>query len=259
MRKQIFFLLIILLAFSCKPKENFVYMSNHNFEKEVTQAKYSGLIIHEADVLEIKVSAFDDLAVKPFNIATMEATSDPDLNQQNGSSRYMVTTEGFVIMPVLGKIYCKGMTKQQLKEDIEERLKVYLTDPMVDIRLVNFSLSVIGEVKSPGQITSSNEKLNIFQALSLAGDMLETGDRTNVKLIRNSEKEGKDTVVSLDISEAGIVNSPYYYLQLNDRLYVEPNRNKQISANIINPNRTLFLQLLAVTMSVLVLIIRFTN
>ena len=123
------------------------------------------------------------------------------------------------------------MTKQQLKADLESRLKRYLTDPLVTITLSNFNISVLGEVKSPGQKTSSTEKLNIFQAIALAGDLTYDANRTNIKLIRTSEVSGKDEVIALDLSEASIVNSPYYFLQQNDILYVEPDRNKQISVN----------------------------
>lgn len=223
-----------LLLFSCKPKKNIVYLSNNNFEKEVSQAKYEGLHIQEGDKLQILVSAFDDIAVKPFNLSTMSATSTAGSGGAAGGAAptdYLVTSEGQIIFPVLGTVYCKGMTKQQLKEDLESRLKRYLTDPLVTITLANFNFSVLGEVGSPGQKTSPTEKLNILQAMALSGDIKYEGNKTNVKLIRYSEEKAQDVVVSLDLSEASIVNSPYYYIQQNDILYVEPDRNKQVSVN----------------------------
>ncbi len=233
-----------------------IYMSNHNFTEEVNQARYTGLKIKEADVLEIKVSAFDEIAVKPFNLTTMTTTSNPDTESSAAAAgQYVVSSEGYVVMPVLGRIFCMGMTKKQLELDIEERLKVYLTDPRVDVTLTNFSISVLGAVSSPGQKTTNNEKLNLFQAMALAGDMLPTADRTNVKLLRYSEQSKKDTLINLDFSDRGIVNSPYYYLEQNDILYVEPDKNAQIAANTTNPNRALFLQLLTVGISVLVAVI----
>lgn len=227
-------LFIAILLFSCKPKKNLVYMSNDNFAQEVSQAKFTGLHIQEGDQLQIQVSAFDEIAVRPFNRATMAATSSSAEGSSGGGgagSDYTVSSDGTIVFPVLGTVYCKGMTKQQLKEDLESRLKRYLTDPMVTITLTNFNISVLGEVKSPGQKTSPTEKLNIFQAIALAGDLTYDANRTNVKLIRTSEATGKDETVSLDLSEASIVNSPYYYLQQNDILYVEPDRNKQVAVN----------------------------
>lgn len=235
-------------------------MSNHNFDQEVNQARYTGLKIKEADVLDIKVSAFDEIAVKPFNLSSMAATNNPEAAASGaGSGQYIVSADGYIVMPVLGKIYCLGMTKKQLEQDIEERLKVYLTDPRVDVRLTNFSISVLGAVGSPGQKTSNKEKLNLFEAIAIAGDMSPSADRTNVKLLRYSEASQSDTLITLDFSDAGIVKSPYYYLQQNDILYVEPDKNAQIAANTTNPNRTLFLQLLAVGISMISFIIGVTN
>lgn len=211
-----------------------VYMSNDNFKEEVSRAKYEGLHIQEGDVLEIVVSAFDVNAVKPFNRTTMAQTGPDSGSGSNASpaaNEYMVSTGGYVNLPVLGNVYCKGMTKQQLQDDLEQRLKRYLTDPMVTVKLTNFNISVLGEVGSPGQKTSPTEKLNVFQALALAGDITVDGNKTNVKLIRSSEDGSQDQVITLDLSESSIVTSPYYYLQQNDILYVEPDRNKQIEAS----------------------------
>lgn len=210
-------------------------MSNHNFEQEISQAKYKGLHIQEGDLLDISVTALDALAVKPFNKTTMNQTSDYETNNSINSGNqnpnlYQVNSEGEISFPVIGSIYCKGMTKQQLKDDLESHLKKYLTDPMVSIRLTNFNISILGEVVSPGQKSSSTEKINIFQALALAGDMTADANRTNVKLIRTSDS-GEEKVIVLDVSDAAIVNSPYYYLQQNDILYIEPDKNKQIAVN----------------------------
>lgn len=262
---KVFIIIFLCLLSSCKPKENFVYMSNDNFEKEVSQAKYSGLHIQEGDVLQILVSAFDEIAVRPFNVRTMPRTSDPssgaggNINQASSGTEYIVNSDGTITMPVLGQVFCKGMTKQQLKADLENRLKRYLTDPLVTITLTNFNISILGDVKNPGQKTSPTEKINIFQAIALAGDLNDSANRTNIKLIRYSEQEQKDKVVSLDLSEASIVNSPYYYLQQNDILYVEADRNKQIAANTTNPNRNLIIQLGGIALGLVTLIFSLTR
>ena len=258
MKKLLFFLLIISLVTSCKPKQNMIYMSNNNFQQEVSQARYEGLRIQEGDMLEIIVTALDDLAVKPFNRTTMQKTGEEGNaggNARLGDNQYQVTSDGYISFPVLGNVYCKGMTKQQLKTELDSRLKQYLTDPVVTVRHLNFNISILGDVGSPGQKTSSTERLNIFQARALAGDMRDSANRTNVKLIRYSEESGKDITYNLDLSEASIVNSPYYYLQQNDILYVEPDKNKQIAANTTNPNRGLFLQLMGVVLGLVTFVI----
>lgn len=244
---------------SCKPKENMIYMSNHNFEQETTQARYTGLKIKEGDVLEIVVSAFDESAVKPFNLSTITSTNIvTDNTITSHPNQYTVSMDGYINMPTIGKVFCQGMTKQQLKDDLEQRLKAYLVDPLVDVKLLNLNISVLGEVTNPGVKTASTERINLFQALALAGDMTPTADRTKVKLLRYSDQSKKDTVINLDFSEASIVNSPYYYLLQNDILYVEPDKNKQIASNS-NPNKALFWQLLTVAISITALLIRVIN
>lgn len=237
-----------------------IYMNNHNFEEATSQARYTGLKIKEGDILEIIVSAFDENAVKPFNLSTITSTNIPSQNPDIiRPSQYVVSMEGFINFPVLGKVFCLGMTKSQLNDDLTQRLKTYLIDPLVEIRLVNLNISILGEVKLPGVKTSATERINLFQALALAGDMTPEADRTRVKLLRYSEETKKDSLISLNFSEASIVNSPYYYLQQNDILYIEPDRNKQIAANSTNPNKALFWQLLTVAISVTALLIRFTR
>ena len=231
-----------------------VYMSKNNQEQEITQAKFAGNLIQEGDQLLILVSALDDIAVRPFNLTTMSAT-----NTEGGSgggatsSEYVVNADGYINFPVLGTLFVKGMTHQQLRTDLEGRLKRYLTDPLVSISLKNFNISVLGEVKNPGQHSSTNQKVNIFQALALAGDMTQSGDRTKVKLIRAQEGT-PDMVVNLDLSNSGITSSPYYYLQQNDILYVEPDEFKQIEANS-NPNVNRWIQYGGVALGVITLII----
>ncbi|QDP85809.1 polysaccharide export protein [Chryseobacterium sp. SNU WT5] len=261
---SVLIMITVLLCQSCNPKKNIVYLSNNNFEQEISQAKYLGLHIQEGDRLQILVSAFDEIAVRPFNKSSMSTTSSvsADKSGVSGSSgspsEYVVNSDGTILLPTLGAVYCKGMTKQQLKQDLESRLMRYLTDPMVTISLTNFSFSVLGEVKSPGQKTSTNEKLNLFQAMALAGDVTYDGNKTNVKLIRYSDSEAKDQVISLDLSEASIVNSPYYYLQQNDILYVEPDRNKQVAVHS-NSNVDQWIKYGGVGLGLLTLILSLTR
>ncbi|SEM29448.1 polysaccharide export outer membrane protein [Chryseobacterium taichungense] len=251
-----YLLLISITLLSCKPKQNMVYMSKDNMEEEVARAKFQGLHIQEGDVLLILVSALDEAAVKPFNLNTANKVGSEGtmgVNQYVQPSEYLVNSEGYINFPVLGDVYTKGMTQIQLKQDLESRLKRYLTDPLVTITLKNFNVSILGEVKQPGQKESLSQKINVFQALGLAGDMTDFGDRTHVKLIRTTD-EGSDEVVNLDLTRSDIVNSPYYYMKQNDILYVQPDHNKQIQANS-NPNRALTFQIIGTLVTVATLII----
>ncbi|MDR6370463.1 polysaccharide export outer membrane protein [Chryseobacterium bernardetii] len=235
-------------------------MSKHNMEEEVAKAKFQGLHIQEGDVLLILVSALDEIAVKPFNLNTANKVGSDGsrgINQYVEPSQYLVNEEGYISFPVLGNVYTKGMTQVQLKQELESRLKRYLTDPLVTITLKNFNVSVLGEVKEPGQKESVSQKINIFQALGLAGDMTDFGDRTNVKLIRTDDS-GTDQIVNIDLTRSDVVSSPYYYMKQNDILYVQPDKNKQVQANS-NPNRALTFQIIGALLTAGTLIIALTR
>ena len=252
---------MFLLAISCKPKENMVYMENQNsnIDQEVKQAVFQGTHLQSGDLLDIKVTAFDDNAVRPFNLNTMTQAGNstefiPNQNVQTGPVGYLVSNEGYILFPVLGKIFVQNLTMSQLREDLETRLLEYLTDPLVSIRQLNFNITVLGEVKKPGQYTSASDKVTLLQALGMAGDMTDNGDRTKVKLVRH--ENGSDQTYVIDFTEKNITSSPYYYMQQNDVLYVEPDANKKIIANV-NPNRTLVFSIIGSAIALLSLIIRF--
>ena len=253
MKNLIYYLVLLLTMFSCKPKENMVYMEKEKAvaETEINQAVFYGAHIQSGDVLDIKVTAFDENAVRPFNLYSMNNSTSP--GQMNGQTAqlapqgYLVDNEGFIYFPVIGKLYIKGMTLAQLRADLEKRLLAYLSDPLVSIKQLNFNITVLGEVKKPGQYTNPSDKITVLQALGLAGDMTDYGNRTNVKLIR--EIDGVSKTFTIDFTNKNITNSPYYYMQQNDVLYVEPDMIKKKSANI-DPNRGLVFQIGGVALGV---------
>ena len=253
MKNLIYYLILLLTMFSCKPKENMVYMEKEKniAESKINQAVFYGAHIQSGDVLEIKVTAFDENAVRPFNLYSMNNSTSP--GQMNGQTAqlapqgYLVDNEGFIYFPVLGKLYIKGMTLAQLRADLEKRLLTYLAEPLVSIKQLNFNITVLGEVKKPGQYTNPSDKITVLQALGLAGDMTDYGNRTNVKLIR--EEEGVSKTYVIDFTDKNITSSPYYYMQQNDVLYVEPDMIKKKSANI-DPNRGLVFQIGGVALGV---------
>ena len=253
MKNLIYYLILLLTMFSCKPKENMVYMEKEKniAESKINQAVFYGAHIQSGDVLDIKVTAFDENAVRPFNLYSMNnSTSTGQVNGQTAQlapQGYLVDNEGFIYFPVLGKLYIKGMTLAQLRADLEKRLLTYLAEPLVSIKQLNFNVTVLGEVKKPGQYTNPSDKITVLQALGLAGDMTDYGNRTNVKLIR--EEEGVSKTYVIDFTDKNITSSPYYYMQQNDVLYVEPDMIKKKSANI-DPNRGLVFQIGGVALGV---------
>src|SRR5690606_12241889 len=229
------------------------------YEQQVQQAVYQGSRLQEGDLLDIKVTAYDEYAVRPFNLHSMNKVGTSESGSTGATTApqgYLVDQDGYIIFPVLGKLFVKGMTKEQLRADLEKRLLQYLTDPLVTIRQLNFNITVLGEVKAPGQHTSPTEKVTLFQAIGLAGDMTDFAERTKVTLIRN--EDGVEQTHVLDFTDKNLVSSPYYYLKQNDVLYVQPDEIKKRSANV-DPNRNLYFQLGGIAISVATLIITLTR
>ena len=200
-----------------------------NYNAAITQAKYLGNKLMVGDILDIKVTGYDEIAIKPFNLGTISQINN---NGTGGSSAadlaYTIDKEGEINFPTLGKIKAEGMTVDELKTDLEQRLKKYLVEPIVIIKQNNLKLTFLGEFGAKGQIGYSNEKLNILQAVAIGGGTNENSDLKNIRLIRNVN--GIDQTITLDLTDYNISNSPYYYIQNNDILYALPNRDAQILA-----------------------------
>jgi polysaccharide export outer membrane protein len=153
------------------------------------------------------------------------------LSQQPVLQQYLVDNDGFIEFPVLGHLQVGGLTKGELEELISDKLKAYLQNPIVTVRMSGYKISVLGEVARPGIFTVNYEKINIFEALALAGDLTIWGMRDNVKLIRENSN-GQSEVININLNRSDIVSSPHYYLQQNDILYVTPNKSKAKNADI---------------------------
>ena len=137
---------------------------------------------------------------------------------------YLVDSEGYIDVPVLGKIFVAGLTFQELKEQLLQQLATYLKDPVVVVRFLNFRVTVLGEVSNPSTFLLANERVTLLDALGQAGDITPYGNRTNILVIR--EQNGERNFGRLNIQDREIFQSPYFYLQQNDVVYVEPLEEK---------------------------------
>ena len=188
-------------------------------------------IIKPNDLLSIVVSSVNPDAAELFNVSRNSVQqSSTNVGITTRVSGYLVDTDGFINFPILGKIKADGGSKKKLTEKITTMLteQKLLLEPIVDIRYLNFRVSVLGEVKNPRVISVSSEKISLLEALSMAGDITIFGRRDNVTLIREELGVKKTEVIDLTTNE--IFNSPYYYLQSNDIIYVQPNRAKVTSS-----------------------------
>ena len=186
------------------------------------------------DLLTIVVSCTSPELAVPFNLtvaspASVATTGNSQLTVQPVLQPYLVDNGGKINFPVLGELKVGGLTKREAEQLIIDKLKPYIKEtPIVTVRMVNYKISVLGEVTRPGTFTISNEKVNLLEALAMAGDMTVWGVRDNVKLIREGA-DGKQEIVTLDLNKAETILSPYYWLQQNDIVYVTPNKAKALS------------------------------
>ena len=227
-------LLVACLA-SCTSYKSVPYMQNVDQVTLEQKPLYDAKIMPK-DLLTITVNCTDPEAAAPFNLTVQTAISIASSTRNSYSQpslmQYLVDNEGLIDFPILGRLKVGGLTKTEAENMIREGLKPYITEvPIVTVRMANYKISVLGEVARPGTFTVSNEKVNIFEALALAGDMTVWGVRNDVKLIRE-DADGQRMVMSLNLNDANIINSDYYYLQQNDVVYVTPNKVKARNSDI---------------------------
>lgn len=207
------------------------------------------------DLITITVSTSDPTVAIPFNLTVPSPISSSNYTtSQPTLQKYLVDNEGNIDFPVIGELTVGGLTKGEAEDLIIERLKEYLKEtPIVSVRMTNYNISVLGEVARPGTFTIDNEKVTIFEALAMAGDMTIYGQRQDVKLIREDAK-GERKVIKLDITKPSVIASQYYYLQQNDVLYVTPNKPKSKTAGI-SSSTTIWFSVVSTTVSLATLIV----
>lgn len=233
MLKRILPILLVACLASCTSYKSVPYMQNVDAVTLEQKPLYDAKIMPK-DLLTITVNCTDPEVALPFNLTIQTAYSIKSTSTYSSPMlmTYLVDNEGSIDFPVLGRLKVGGLTKTEAENMIREGLKPYINEvPIVTVRMANYKISVLGEVAHPGTFTVSNEKVNIFEALALAGDMTVWGVRNDVKLIRE-DANGERMVVSLNLNDANIINSDYYYLQQNDVVYVTPNKVKARNSDI---------------------------
>ncbi|MCL1938753.1 MAG: polysaccharide biosynthesis/export family protein [Candidatus Azobacteroides sp.] len=233
-------LLAVMVGASCTSSRKVTYLqydSNLGEADFYTQSRDNVIRYQPDDVLGIVVNVVGQPAVAyDFNLplqpaATTDNSSDY-VDQGVGRQTYMVNKEGQIDFPVLGAVKVSGLTQAELERYLKMALRAYLkVEPVVTVRMMNFRITILGEVQRPGQYSVSKDHVSVLEALALAGDMTIYGKRDDVRLIREMPN-GEVKIVSMDISKAQIVSSPYFYLHQNDQLYVVPNSAKAKSADI---------------------------
>ena len=226
-----------ILSFAgCGSVKNVAYLQNSdsiNFEK--SRFLYDARIMPK-DQITISVNTTNPEASLPFNLLLQNAYSQgrSSLGGYGTLMPYLVDNNGFINFPMVGRLHVGGLTKSEAEQLVLEKIRPYMAEtenPVVTVTMASYSVSVIGEVARPGTFQVSREKITIFEALAQAGDLTIYGVRDRVKLIRE-DATGKKSVETLNLNDANIINSPYYYLQQNDVIYVEPNSVKAQNSKV---------------------------
>ena len=251
MEKRLKVAIVIVLMISmgsCVSKKEMVYLQDADGIDAIEAIVKVEPKIQQNDILSINVSAMDAEAALPFNLFEAgNATSVPK------PITYLVNSDGEINFPVLGKIKVEGFTTKEITSHLAETLAVYIKNPIVNIRLTNFKVTVLGEVKSPGTYPVPNERISILEAIGLAGDLTIQGKRKTVVLIR--EQNGKRTFIDIDLTSREILNSPYFYLVQNDVLIVEPNKSK-VNSSAVGANTGIILTSISFLISIVAILIR---
>ena len=250
--------LFVLLFFSCAPRKELVYYQNIERLPTVKSNTYE-VTIQPDDLLLIIVSAEDPEIALPFNLKSVSvgtANKQDLVRGQETMQLYLVDANGTIDFPILGKMKVSGLTRSAVLQLFQEKIGAYIKNPIINLRIMNFKVSVQGEVMAPGTYTIDSERITLIEALSKARDLTIYGKRDNILIIR--EIDGVKTYNRVDITQADFINSPFYYLAQNDVVYVEPNKNR-INAAAVGPNTGVIISVTSLLITIITLIISTTN
>ncbi len=251
MSKIAILLLICASLFSCATKKEILYFQDvENLNLKEIETSFEP-IIEPNDILYITVSSMDPEVTKPFTrtISTEAAPITNNIQLQG----YLVDSEGSIRFPVLGTIPVMGKTRGIVEKELKVKLLEYITDVVVDVRIINFKVTVIGEVKMPGVFRIQDERVTLPEAIALAGDFTLDGKRKEVTVIR--EENGVRKVSKIDYTSSQLFTSPYYFLKQNDIVYVEPSLKGVRKSGFI-PDVPALLSLVTVILSTVIILTR---
>ena len=248
-----FLFVLALLMCGCSAQQNVLYLQNIDSAAECEVPQSSIIRIKPLDQITVVVNSKNPELATPFNSSSnYNALTGALVTSTSGSENSIqvltVDSQGYITMPIIGRVECGGMTREELARSIERLISEggYIQDPSVNVRFASLTLSVVGEVNRPGRYDINKDKMTIFEALALAGDMTIHGKRDDVMVIR--EIEGKNHVTTLDLRSAEVFNSPCYYLEQNDVVIVNPNKYKAATSEI-NQNRSFWISLTSTAIS----------
>jgi polysaccharide export outer membrane protein len=249
LKNNFILLSLLFLLFSCGSKKKIVYLQGIDDAKSYENSVNYEAIIQPDDLLSIVVSADGPEVAAPFNLPEIQSNE----TDYRGLKTYLVDNTGYIDYPLLGKVKLGGLTRSEANNKMVAAISEYIKKPIVNLRIANYKIAVLGEVGKPNTYTIVGERVTLLEALSLAGDLTIYGKRQNILIIR--EKEGKKTYTRVDITRADFLNSPFYYLSQNDVIFVEPNKTK-INSSVIGPDIYVLFSSISLLVTISVILLR---
>lgn len=240
--------LMLVLLSSCASKKDVVYFNDAGaYETMVSDNSHTNKFKID-DVVSIHVSTLDPEASLPFNLYS--GRGEGGTPQQID---YIIDKNGEIDFPVLGAVKIVGLSPEETKKLIKEKLSQFLRDPIVNIRLKNFTVTILGQVQRPGTYPVAGEQITVLEALGLAGDLNIKGKRDNVMVIRDFN--GTKVYTRLDLTRKSALNSPVYYLTQNDVVYVEPNQSA-VTSSSLDSRASIYISIASLLITTTILLVR---
>lgn len=249
MKKCTFVLLVLATIFfnSCKSHKNIAYMQGIDTMQVVNLAKNAAATITVNDVLNITVSASNPEAVALYNPPVIAPFNGASLQQTPSFQTYRVSPDGYIDYPALGRIKVEGLTYHELETLLKNEIGETVADPIVKVVIQSNKITILGEVNAPGRYDILNDRLTILEALGMARDLNIYGQRENVLIVRE-DAQGNRNFIRIDLTKPDIFNSPAFYLQKNDVVYVEPNKYRKSNSSY-NAQKSFNLSILSTVIS----------
>lgn len=251
-KTNIIYIACVILMMSCASKKKMVYFQGIDL-KENQNVENIAPVFAANDQLSITVTALDNNAAIPYNLPAISVSGNKlNITQGLQLQSYLVAKDGTIDFPQLGRLKIEGLTRLELVALLQNKLKPFLVEPMVVVKLLNFKVTVLGEVARSGSLEVTNERITLLEAIGRSGDLTIYGKRNNVLVIR--ETNGKTEYHRVDLTSPDVFKSPVYYLKQNDVVYVEPNKPKINSSTnsstngIIISSVSLLLTIISITL-----------
>ncbi len=247
---------IFLALGSCTAtkKQPISYLDINTDTTGISKAIPVNKLIQKGDLLNIIVYSDNPIATAVYNQPMINPNSSSELSLSNPVSGYLVDNNGDIQFQSIGTVHAAGLSKQELSDTLVTKLKTYLTNPYCSIRLMNYRITVMGEVMKPNTYNITNERVNVLEAIGMAGDVTLYGRRDNVKIVR--EINGERKIAKLDLRSSEIFKSEFFYLQQNDMVIVDQLKNKQQASDQVTVRNISILATIVSTLAIVFSAIR---